>query len=152
MKWTQALDRIVLVYPVVLISVVSFLITGVIQATLPIAELQILFWGILGIGLLGDSITTGCLGKFDLNEQERGYTRWACGAEPTLLCAGGTRVLLFVAILIPYLLIFRYGLFREYYIIQLTGLLTPVAFGLMAVGATLVNSYAMWRHRGRTAI
>lgn len=150
MKWKQVLDRTVLMYPVVLISVLSILITGVIQYTLPISELQTLFWGILGIGLLGDSITTGYLSKFDLNEQDRGYVRWACGAEPTLLCAGATRVVVFVAILIPYLLIFSYGLLREYYIIELTGLLTPVVFGLMAVGATLVNSYAMWRHRGRT--
>ncbi|MYL68114.1 hypothetical protein [Halorubrum distributum] len=151
MKWTQAVDRIILMYPVELISVVSILITGIIQHTLPISELQILFWSILGVGLLGDSITTGYLSTFGLNEQDRGYTRWACGAEPTLLCAGGTRVVLFVAILIPYLLIFSYGPLQKYYIIQLTGLLTPIALGLMAVGATLVNSYAMWRHRDRTA-
>ncbi|WP_143103876.1 hypothetical protein [Halorubrum sodomense] len=151
MKWTQVLDRVVLTYPVVLISVVSILITVVIQYTLPLAELQTLFWGILGIGLLGDSITTGYLSKFGLNEQDRGYTRWACGAEPTLLCAGGTRLVVFGAILIPYLLIFSYEPLQEYYIIHLTGLLIPVAFGLMAVGATLVNWYAMWRHRGRTA-
>ena len=149
MKLTQALDRIVMMYPVELISVLSAFIAALILYILPIAELQTVFWAILAIGLLGDSITTGYLSKFDLKEQDRGYTRWACGAEPTLLCAAVTRAVLFVAILIPYLLIFSYGLFREYYIIELTGLLIPVVLGLMAVGATFINSYAMWRASGR---
>lgn len=150
MKWPQSLNSLVLMYPVETISVVSLLTSAVILFTLPIAELQILFWGVLVVGLLGDSITTGYLSRFELEEQDTGYTRWACGAEPTLLCAGGTRAILFAAILIPYLLIFRYGILQEYHIVQQTGLLAPLVLGLMAVGATLINSYAMWQS-GRMA-
>jgi hypothetical protein len=104
-----------------------------------------IFWAILAIGFLGDSITTGYFNKFGLEEQERGYTRWFCGAEPTLICATGTRVLAFGIIFGLYSLIIRYDSLWEINYIRMSVLMTPIVFGLMAIGATAINSYAMWR-------
>lgn len=120
-------------------------LTVVIIVALPVAELQEFFWGVTVVGfLIGDSITTGYLGKFGLEEQERGYTRWVCGAEPTLVCATVTRLFAFIIIFTLYVLVIRYRLLWEYTIVQLTVLLIPVIFGLMGVGATLINTYGIW--------
>jgi hypothetical protein len=55
---------------------------------LPLAEFQLYFWGAAVVTFfIGDSITTGLLGTYNLEEQEIGYTRWACGAEPTMFCS-----------------------------------------------------------------
>jgi hypothetical protein len=117
----------------------------VIYLTLPIAELQTLFWVISAIGFIGDSITTGYFSKFGLEEQERGFTRWACGAEPTLFCAAGTRVLIFGIIFGLYSLTIRYIIVWQINYIRRAILMIPIVFGLMSVGATAINSYEMWR-------
>lgn len=141
----QTVDRLTHMTPVKLVSIISFAFSAIINYTLPIAELQTFFWGVLVAGFLGDTVTTGYLGRFGLEEQERGYTRWACGAEPTLVCAAGTRVILLGAILLPYLSVVRYGFLRECHFIHLTALLIPIVIGLMAVGATLANTYGILR-------
>ncbi|WP_152418747.1 MULTISPECIES: hypothetical protein [Halorubrum] len=150
MERTQVCDRLTNMSPVELVSVISFMGSGIIMFTLPIAQLQIHFWVVLVVGFLGDTITTGYLGKFDLEEQNRGYTRWACGSEPTLTCAAGTRVILLGAILLPYLSVVRYGFLQEYYPVYLTALLTPIVIGLMAAGATLANTYGIWNANRRS--
>lgn len=131
--------------PATIISVVSFVFASLIYFTLPVAEFQTVFWAILAIGFIGDSITTGYLSKFGLEEQEKGYTRWFCGAEPTLVCATGTRVLAFGIIFGLYSLIIKYEFLWEINYIRMLVLMTPIVFGLMAIGATAVNSCAMWR-------
>ena len=141
----SVLGKISNMSPATIISAVSFIFASIIYFTLPVAELQTFFWAILAIGFLGDSITTGYFNKFGLEEQERGYTRWFCGAEPTLICATGTRVLAFGIIFGLYSLVIKYDLFWEINYIRMAVLMTPIVFGLMAIGATAINSYAMWR-------
>lgn len=131
--------------PATIISGVCLIFASIIHFTLPVAELQTFFWAILAIGFLGDSITTGYFSKFGLEEQDRGYTRWFCGAEPTLICATGTRVLAFGIIFGLYSLVIKYDLLWEINYIRMAVLMTPIVFGLMAIGATAINSYAMWR-------
>jgi len=131
--------------PATTISVVSLVFASIIYFTLPVAEFQTFFWGILAIGFIGDSITTGYLSKFGLEEQEKGYTRWFCGAEPTLICSTGTRALAFGVIFGIYSSIIKYEFFWEINYIRISVLMTPIVFGLMAIGATAINSYAMWR-------
>lgn len=127
-------------------SVTVTVVAVLILTTLPIAELQGLFWGLTIAGfLIGDSVTTGYLSNFELEEQENGYTRWICGAEPTLLCAATTRLIAFGTVFGLYSLVIRYSLLLEYQLIEVAVLMTPVVFGLMGIGATALNSYAMWR-------
>ena len=131
--------------PAAIVSTVSFIFASILYLTLPIAEVQTLFWAILTIGFLGDSITTGYFSKFGLKEQEGGYTRWFCGAEPTLICAIGTRAFAFGIIFGLYSLVTGYSSLREIEYIQILALMTPIVFGLMSIGATAMNSYAMWK-------
>jgi len=131
--------------PATIISAASFIFGSIIYFTLPVAELQTFFWAVLSIGFLGDSITTGYFSKFGLEEQERGYTRWFCGAEPTVICATGTRVLAFGIVFGLYSLVIKYDSLWEINYIRMAVLVTPIVFGLMLMGATVINSYAMWR-------
>lgn len=145
MEQIRLLGKISNISPVKVVSSVSFILASIIYFTLPVAELQTFFWAILAIGFIGDSITTGYFSKFGLEEQERGYTRWVCGAEPTLICATGTRALAFGIIFGLYSFAIKYKPLWEINYVRMAVLLLPIVFGLMAIGATAINGYAMWR-------
>lgn len=142
----QSWRRLVSATPATKVSVAVTVVALLIWVTLPIAELQGLFWGLTVVGfLIGDTITTGYLGNFGLEEQENGYTRWICGAEPTLFCAATTRIIAFVVVFGLYSLVIRYSILLQYQLMKIAVLMTPVVFGLMGIGATVLNSYAMWK-------
>jgi hypothetical protein len=131
--------------PATVVSAISLVFVSIVYFTLPIVELQTFFWVVLAIGFLGDSITTGCLAKFGLEEQEKGYTRWLCGSEPTLICATGTRALAFGILLGLYSLVTEYHPFLEINYIRTAVLMMPIVFAFMSIVATVINSYAMWK-------
>lgn len=148
MRESYPVESVRNVGPAGVVGWIVFILTVLIIFTLPVAELQPFFWAIaVGGFLIGDSVTTGYLGEFGLQEQDRGYTRWACGAEPTLRCAFITRLLAFGAVFGVYYVGISYPPVWEYTLARLSVLMLPVIFGLMGVGATVANVYGMWRAR-----
>lgn len=142
----QIWRRLVSTTPATKVSVAVTVVALLIWITLPIAELQGFFWGLTVVGfLIGDTITTGYLANFGLEEQENGYTRWICGADPTLFCAATTRIIAFGVVFGLYSLVIRYSILLQYQLMEMAVLMTPVVFGLMGIGATVLNSYAMWK-------
>lgn len=63
---------------------------------LPLHDHQMSLWQIAIVTtLFGDSATTALIGRFGMEEQH-GYTRKVCGAQPSLLCSVLTRGLILV--------------------------------------------------------
>ena len=113
---------------------------------LPIVELQMVFWGLaVGTVFIGDSLTTGLLGKFDLEEQEIGYTRWACGAEPTMYCSFLTRGIVLALAGALYVAIVRTGFGLQFTVMAVSVLSLPIILATGGFAATVINSYSIFR-------
>jgi hypothetical protein len=111
---------------------------------LPIVELQRPLWlGAILTFLIGDSVTTSLLGEYGLEESEGGYTRWACGAEPSVACSFGTRLLAFVALAGVYILTIRSGIGAQFEPIAIATLALPLVLAVGGFAATVLNSYAI---------
>ena len=111
---------------------------------LPLIEYQRHFWMISVVTfIIGDSITTGLLGRHGLEEQEMGYTRRICGAEPTMLCAFVTRVIAFIVVGIFYVAVAGYGIGVEYRPIAISILALPVVLAAGGFAATMLNGYGI---------
>ncbi len=94
---------------------------------------------------IGDSITTSLLSKFGLEEREKGYTRAICGAEPSWRCSFATRALALIGLFSAHWLILRYeiGLWFEPVASGIFSL--PLILAVGGLGATCLNSYAIYR-------
>lgn len=113
---------------------------------LPLAELQLYFWGAAVVTFfIGDSITTGLLGKFDLEEQEIGYTRWACGAEPTMFCSFLTRGIALLVAGSLYVGIVQSGFGLQFQVVVVSVLALPIILAAGGFAATVINSYSILR-------
>lgn len=113
---------------------------------LPLVEFQPYFWaGAIITFLIGDSITTALLGRFGLEEQEQGYTRWACGAEPSFVCSFGTRGIAFSVVGVLYLVVVRYGLGTQFNFIVLAALSLPLILAAGGIAATVLNTWGIVR-------
>lgn len=114
----------------------------------PLVELQRSFWFASVVTfVIGDSVTTGLLGRHGLKEQEVGYTRRVCGAEPTMVCAFVTRVIAFAVIGALYVAVAEYGIGVEYQMVAISTLTLPVILASGGFAATVLNGYAIFRAR-----
>ena len=57
----------------------------------PLSECSIFLWALSIILIGGDSVTTSLFPLFD-EEEQSGYTRYLCGAQPSLRCMLFTRL------------------------------------------------------------
>lgn len=106
-----------------------------------VSTLQREFWLVCAMALVGgDSLTTGLLGRYGLQEGP-GFTRWACGVEPSLRCAFVTRVAVFAALFLTYRLLRSAG----WPSLRSAATIVPVVFGIAAVVATGLNGVGMYR-------
>lgn len=133
-------------WPAILLAIFIFLAVALSWKFLPVAELQIEFWSIVIVGLLGDSVTTGLLGKYGLEEQQMGYTRWLCGGNPSMTCSFLTRLGVFLIFFFPYMAILNFELwnFHSYFA---TVILSPVALAAAGIGATFINGISILRRQ-----
>jgi hypothetical protein len=134
-------------------TVAVFFMTGVTLFAvifLPLAELQLYFWGAAVVTFfIGDSITTGLLGKYNLEEQEIGYTRWACGAEPTMFCSFLTRGIALLVAGALYIGIVQSGFGLQFQIVVVSVLTLPIILAAGGLAATVINSYSILRSMRR---
>jgi len=112
---------------------------------LPLAELQVFLWSAAFITfLIGDTITTGLLGDYGLEEQQVGYTRWLCGSEPTMRCALFTRLLVLVIALIGQITVLWTGFGIDYGGMAAVVLVLPLLLASGGVTATVINAHAIF--------
>jgi len=117
---------------------------------LPVVELQRFFWGAAVVTVfIGDSVTTSLLGRYDLEEQEIGYTRWACGAEPTIFCSFLTRGIILAVAGALYAGIVRFGFGLQFQVVAISVLTLPIILAAGGFAATVINSYSIFRSRRR---
>jgi hypothetical protein len=115
---------------------------------LPLVELQRHFWiASVATFVVGDSVTTGLLGRYGLEEQEVGYTRRVCGAEPTMVCAFVTRVIAFAVMGALYVAVAEYGIGVQYKVVAISTLTLPVILASGGLAATVLNGYGIVRAR-----
>jgi len=115
---------------------------------LPLVEFQRYFWiASVVTFVVGDSITTGLLGRHGLEEQEVGYTRRVCGAEPTMVCAFLTRIIAFAAVGSLYVAVAEYGIGVQYKVVAISTLTLPLILASGGLAATMLNSYGIIRAR-----
>lgn len=111
---------------------------------LPLVRLQQYFWAASVVTfVVGDSVTTGLLGKHGLEEQEVGYTRRVCGAEPTMVCAFVTRVIAFAVVGGLYVAVAEYGIGVQYQVVAISTLTLPVILSSGGFAATVLNGYGI---------
>lgn len=130
--------------PPVMAVIFMFVVTVPLMVLSPVVEWQKYFWAAAVVTfVIGDSVTTALLGRFGLEEMERGYTRWACGAEPTIACAFSTRVIAFGVIGSLYLGVVQtgFGLGNKYFAIAVVA--TPIVLSLGGLAATVLNGTAI---------
>lgn len=114
----------------------------------PLIELQGYFWvASIVTFVVGDSVTTGLLGRYGLEEQEVGYTRRVCGAEPTMVCAFITRVIAFAVVGAFYVAVAEYGIGVQYRVVAISTLTLPVILASGGLAATVLNGYGIVRAR-----
>lgn len=133
-----------------MIIAVVFMIVATLFAIrfLPLVELQLYFWGAAVVTVfIGDSITTGLLGKYNLEEQEVGYTRWACGAEPTMFCSFLTRGIALAVAGALYAGIVHSGFGLQFQIVAVSVLTLPIILAAGGFAATVINSYGILRSK-----
>lgn len=124
--------------------IIMFAGTVLVMSLVPVVEWQAYFWTASVVTfVIGDSVTTALLGRFGLEEMEGGYTRWACGAEPTTTCSFGTRLAAFGIIGMMYLAVIQsgFGLGNRYFAIAV--LATPLVLSLGGLAATILNGTAI---------
>jgi len=115
---------------------------------LPLVEFQQHFWiASVATFVVGDSVTTGLLGRHGLEEQEVGYTRRVCGAEPTMICAFVTRVIAFAVVGTLYIAVAGYGIGVQYQVVAISTLTLPVILASGGLAATVLNGYGIVRAR-----
>lgn len=113
---------------------------------LPLVEFQRHFWMATIITLvIGDSVTTGLLGKYGLEEQEVGFTRWACGAEPSMVCSFVTRGIIFIVALAVYTAIVWTEVGLQFQPIAVAVLTLPLILAVGGFAATVLNGYGIIR-------
>jgi hypothetical protein len=106
---------------------------------LPLGELQKELWiASIVTYLIGDTITTGMLGKFGLEEGQR-YTRRICGKHPSMRCSLLTRGFGFVGISIFYILAIQ----SDIPIFNLVALFLPLMLAIAGLIATIWNLYGI---------
>lgn len=93
--------------------------------------------------VIGDSVTTGLLGKYGLEEQEVGFTRWACGATPNMVCSFVTRGLIFVSAFAIYITIVWTEVGLKFQPVAIAVLALPVVLAVGGFAATMLNGYAI---------
>lgn len=110
----------------------------------PLVEFQRHFWMATVVTLvLGDSVTTGLLGKYGLEEQEVGFTRWACGAEPSMVCSFVTRGIIFVVAFGVYTAIVWTEVGLQFHLVAVSVLTLPLILAVGGLAATVLNGYAI---------
>lgn len=114
------------------------------QAGLPLARLQAEAWvAALLAFTVGDTVTTGLLGRYGLREDDRGLTYRLCGARPTMRCAAATRLLFTVGGVLVYLLLLAGRPPLTGPLVVRTAYLLPVGLAAGGLVATLLNTVAI---------
>lgn len=131
----------VLRYPAWIAVIFTVITTLTIYYFLPYEQYQVHIWIFALVAyVIGDSITTGLLGKHNLPEGQR-LTHWLCGIHPTFQCAFASRVGIFIIIFGIYL--FLNHLIPLMPLIKRTVYLIPVAISTMGVIAAFLNTHAV---------
>lgn len=116
--------------------------TLILWFVLPIQSMQVLLWlSAFIFFIIGDSVTTSLVHRYDKLEETGPATRQLCGQNPSPLCAFGTRILFFSVSLLAYLLVTHGRVGAQFEMITLTAVLLPLVLTVAGVAVVLNNSY-----------
>jgi len=106
----------------------------------PYWQYQPQLWGLVAVTyVVGDSITTGLLGKYELPEGGA-LTRRICGIHPTFRCAAATRVVFFSGVFVFYLSLRQ---FVDWVFLARVVHLIPVVMSALAGAAVIINTHGI---------
>lgn len=126
-----------------LFLVTSILTFGVAVA-FPIEDRQRQLWKIAFlIFVIGDGLTTGMINRYDSLTEAGPATERICGSDPSFLCAFGSRLLFFFALLVVSRVLLLSGHKSGLFGIILTGWLVPVVLIIVGVMVVLWNLYGI---------
>jgi len=125
------------------VTIFMFVILSLVAYFLPFVKLQRYFWMASIITFLfGDSITTGLLQKYDL-EEGGPVTRRICGAKPSMGCSFLTRGLIFIVLIGVYIVLLRLSVMLQYPELHWVAFSLPVMLASGGFFATIYNSHGI---------
>ena len=120
--------------------------TMILAFVFPIQSIQGLLWGTAFLFfVVGDSVATSLIQRYENLEEAGPVTRRICGPNPSIICSFGTRVLFFAAVLLPYFVVARIGVGVQFEIIAISALMLPLIVTVAGAFAILWNSYGFYR-------
>lgn len=112
---------------------------------LPIRSIQSILWiSAFLLFVIGDSITTSLIKRYDDLEEIGLATRYICGRNPSSICAFGTRVLFFSLSLLAYLIVAQARVGAQYEMIMLTAVMLPLVLTIASGVIFINNSYRIF--------
>jgi hypothetical protein len=117
---------------------------------IPLGSSQDLLWSVAFLFfVVGDSVTTSLIQRYDNLEEIGPATRKICGSNPSSLCSFATRILFFVLLLLAYLLILNFGFDSQNNTIMVSALSFPLVLAVSGVLVVFWNSYVFLREEYR---
>jgi len=115
--------------------------TLILYILLPIESIQSILWiSAFLLFVIGDSVTTSLIERYDNLEEVGPATRHICGRNPSPVCALGSRVLFFSLSLLAYLMVTKARVGAQYEMIMLTAVILPLIL-TVASGVILINNF-----------
>lgn len=95
--------------------------------------------------VIGDSVTTALIQRYENLEEVGSATRAICGRNPSIFCSFWTRILFFGLLLILSIAVVQYEIGIRFEIIAITAIITPLVLTVSGVFVVSWNSYAILR-------
>jgi hypothetical protein len=126
-----------------IISIASFTIpTVILWMLLPVRSIQGMLWFTSFLFfVVGDSVTTSLIRKYDDLEEVGPATRLVCGRNPSSVCAFGSRILFFSLSLLPYLAVTQVKIGAQFEIIMLLAIMLPLMLTVASFIILINNLY-----------
>lgn len=113
---------------------------------LPIRSIQVLLWICAFLFfVIGDSVTTSLVQRYDNLAEVGPATRQICGRSPSRVCASGTRIVFFTVSLLAYLIVIQAGIGVQFEMVTLTAVMLPLVLAVASIIIFLNNSYQILR-------
>ena len=126
-----------------IISVAAFTIpTLILWMLLPVRSIQGILWFTSFVFfVVGDSVTTSLIKKYDDLVEVGPATRLVCGQNPSSVCAFGSRILFFLLSLLPYLAVTQVKIGARFETIMLLAVMLPLMLTVAAFMILINNLY-----------